>query len=258
MDNNMDKLNELLKKVEDGECASSVTLNGPTLTEGDEVLDIGDSIDLDDFQVVRREFFAHLREPSVSFNDYKFYVNSACLSKFGNSQYAQILINQKNKILALRPCEENAKDSFLWCIESKGKRKPRPITCTLFFAKVVSMMDWNPKYRYKMLGKLINANGENLIAFDLTATEVYKKTIVEGEKPKVSRTPVYPSDWQNQFGLPFNEHKQSMQINIFDGYAIYSIKEPPKPADLTQLDGYDTNKSEEVNYVSNTNNGNHD
>lgn len=258
MDNNTDKLNELLKKVDEGTEADAPSQNIPTLTESDEVLDIGNSIDLDDFQVVRREFFAHLREPAASFNDYKFYVNAACLSKFGNSQYAQILINQKNKILALRPCEENAKDSFMWCSESKGKRKPRPITCTLFFAKVVSMMDWNPKYRYKLLGKLIHANGENLIAFDLTATEVYKKTFVEGEKPKVSRTPVYPSDWQNQFGLPFNEHKQSMQINIFDGYAIYSIKEPEKPANSTQNDGSDDIKSEEVNYESNTDNGNHD
>ena len=86
-------------------------------------------------------------------------------------------------------------------------------------------MDWNPNYRYKLLGKLIHANGEYLIAFDLTSTEIYRKAKVGEDKMKVSRTPVYPSDWQNQFGLPFNEHKQSLQINIFDGYAIYSIKE---------------------------------
>ena len=47
----------------------------------------------------------------------------------------------------------------------------------------------------------------------------------EGEKPKASRTPVFPSGWQNQFGLPFYEHRQSMQVNIFDGYAIYAIKD---------------------------------
>lgn len=77
----------------------------------------------------------------------------------------------------------------------------------------------------KLLGKLIHANGEYLIAFDLTSTEIYRKAKVGEDKMKVSRTPVYPSDWQNQFCLPFNEHKQSLQINIFDGYAIYSIKE---------------------------------
>ena len=34
-----------------------------------------------------------------------------------------------------------------------------------------------------------------------------------------------PIGWQNQFGMTLNEHKQSMLVNIFDGYAIYSIKE---------------------------------
>ena len=74
------------------------------------------------------------------------------------------------------------------------------------------------------MGKVIRSNQEYLLVFDLTATEVYQKTIVEGQKPKASRTPVYPSEWKNQFGLPYNEHQQSMQINIFDGYAVYAIK----------------------------------
>ena len=128
-------------------------------------------------------------------------------------------------MMALRPCSEGERDSFVWCSSSKGKRKPKQITCKLFFAKVVSLMQWNPDFRYKLLGKLIRANGEVLLAFDLTATEVYQRTISEGAKPKNSRTPVYPSSWQNQFGIPYKEHRQSMQINIFDGYAIYALHE---------------------------------
>lgn len=201
-------------------------LNQPVLGENDEILELGENFNFDEFQVVRREFFAHLQEPSVSFNNCKFYVNAACLSKFPNSGFAQVLVNQERKILALRPCAEGARDSFMWCTQAaNGKRKPKPITCKLFFAKIVQLMKWDPNYRYKLLGKLIHSNGEYLIAFDLTATEVYQRVNVEGTKPKMSRTPVFPQDWQNQFGLPFNEHRQSMQINIFDGYAIYAIRE---------------------------------
>ena len=86
-------------------------------------------------------------------------------------------------------------------------------------------MGWNPDFRYKLLGKVIHANGEYLLAFDLTSTEVYQKTFVEGEKPKTSRKPVFPAEWQDQFGLPYNEHRQSLQINIFDGYAVFAVKE---------------------------------
>ena len=197
----------------------------PVLNKDDEVLVLDDGFDFDGFQVVRREFFAHLSEPSVTFNNCKFYVNSACLSKFPKVDFVQVLVNRESKILALRPCREHERDSFLWCCLSKGKRKPKQITCKLFYAKIVSLMGWNPHYRYKMLGKLIHANGEYLIAFDLTATEVYERTFAEGEKPKTSRTPVVPADWQNQFGMPFEEHKHSMQISTFDGYAIYAIKD---------------------------------
>ena len=199
--------------------------SAPVLGKNDELLEMGASFDFDGFQVVRREFFAHLNEPSISFNNYKLYVNTACLTKFPDTEYVQVLVNRNTKILALRPCGEGERDSFLWCNNSKGKRKPKQTTCRLFFAKIVSLMNWNPDHRYKLTGKLVQANGEYLIAFDLTATEVYQRTFVEGAKPKTSRTPVFPSEWQEQFGLPFKEHRQSMQINIFEGYAIYAIKE---------------------------------
>ena len=197
----------------------------PVLSEGDEIIDMGEDFDFGDFQVVRREFFAHLREPSISFNNCRISVNSACLTKFPHTEYVQILINRNTKILALRPCKEGERDSFPWCYESKGKRKPKQVTCKLFFAKIFTLMGWNPDFRYKLLGTVIHSKGEYLLAFDLSSTEVYQKTYVEGEKPKASRTPVFPSGWQNQFGLPFYEHRQSMQVNIFDGYAIYAIKD---------------------------------
>ncbi len=199
--------------------------NIPQVDSEEVILEMGDNFDLDGFQVVRREFFAHLREPSVTFNNYKFSVNSACLSKFPNADFVQVMVNRDSKILALRPCEEGARDSFAWCSVTNGKRKPKAITCKLFFAKIFDLMDWNPSYRYKLMGRLVHANGEYLIAFDLNSTEIYQRTVIENGKPKMSRQPVYPAEWQNQFGLPFNQHKQSMQINIFDGYAIYSIKD---------------------------------
>ncbi len=195
--------------------------------DSDGIMELGEDFDISEFQVVRREFFAHIREPSITFNNCKFSVNTACLNKFPNYDYAQVLINRKKRILIIRPCSESDKDSFSWCsinAKSKEKRKPKAITCRLFFAKVVEMMNWNPDYRYKILGNVIHANQEYLIMFDLTSTEIYQKTIVEGQKPKTTRTPVFTAEWKDQFGLPYNEHQQSMQVNIFDGYAIYSIK----------------------------------
>lgn len=178
----------------------------------------------DGYQVVRGEFFAHTFEPSITFSDSRVYVNMACLNRMPTVEYIQILINQQMKKLVVRPCREDEKDSFRWC-SNTGKRRPKQITCRIFYAKLVEMMQWNPTYRYKLLGKLIITDSEQLYIFDLTATEVYQRIRQDGEKTRNSRTPMFPSEWQNQFGLPVEEHRKQLQINIFDGYTVFGIKD---------------------------------
>lgn len=191
----------------------------------DDVLEIAGDFNYDGYQVVRREFFAHISEPSVTFNNYKFYVNAACLNRFPQVDHVQVLVNQESKILAIRPCRAEDRDACAWCTNGTGRRKPKQITCKIFFAKVFSLMGWNLDYRYKLLGRVIHAKDEWLIAFDLTATEVYQRVLKNGEKPKSSRTPVFPEGWKTQFGLPFREHQKSMQVDIFEGYAVYGLRD---------------------------------
>ena len=191
----------------------------------DDIEDLGLNFDFDGFQVVRREFFAHMNEPSLTFCDYKFYVNAACLRRFPDTEFVQVLVNPQTKIIALRPCNEFARDALPWSKETKGKKTPKQTTCKLLLAKLVSLLGWNPINRYKLLGKRIRANGETLIAFDLNSVEVYVRTPTENGKPKSSRTASFPADWKDQFGMSFNEHRQSLQINTFEGYAIFSVKD---------------------------------
>ena len=150
--------------TEDGEKKESLTpppannpIQNPALKTTDEIIDMKD-FDFTNYQVVRREFFAHQGEPSITFNQLKFYANAACIKRFPNAEYAQVLINREQKILALRPCEEFSRDSFPWSKISKGKREPKAITCKLFFAKIFDMMGWIPDFRYKLLGIDIHSN----------------------------------------------------------------------------------------------------
>ena len=161
-----------------------ITNDATNIDNADIIID--ENFTYDGFQVVRGEFFAHMYEPSITFNNCKVTLNTACIKKLPSVNYVQILVNPKTMKLAVRPCREDDKDSFLWCTEKAGKRKPKQITCRLFFAKLVALMDWNPNYRYKMLGKIIKSGEEYLILFDLTATETYQRIIKEGEKPSTS------------------------------------------------------------------------
>lgn len=183
-----------------------------------------DGFSYEGYQVVRGEFFAHTHEPSITFNKCKVYVNTACIKKLPDTQYVQILINAEDKRLAIKPCDEDVKDSFLWCSSTSQKRRPKQISCWIFFAKLVELMGWNPDYRYKLLGKLICSQDDLLFLFDLKTPEIFQRILLEDGKQKSSRTPSFPTEWQNQFGLTVDEHRKSLQINIFEGYAVFGLK----------------------------------
>ncbi len=201
------------------------------------------NFDYEGYQVVRGEYFAHLYEPSITFNRCKVSLNTACIKRMPEINYVQILVNSEEKKLAVRPCDEEEKDSFLWCT---AKRKPKQITCRVFFGKIVDLMDWHSDFRYKLLGKLIRSNGEYLFIFDLNSPEIYTRNIAEGdEKVKMSRVPVFPEQWKNQFGLPVNEHKKQLQINIFNGYTIFGIKSKSNKIEDTKNVG----QAENINLI---------
>lgn len=175
------------------------------------------------YQVVRGEFFAHIKEPSITFNNCKVYVNTACLNKLPHIDFVHILVNPTEKKLVVRPCREEEKDSFCWCSNS-SKRRPKQITCRIFFAKIMQLMDWNPDHRYKLIGKLIHTNNEILFVFDLKTAEVFQRIIREDNKKQTSRIPTFPEHWKEQFGLPFEEHKKSLKVNIVEGYAVFGLE----------------------------------
>lgn len=178
----------------------------------------------DGYQVVRGEFFAHRFEPAITFCDGRFYVNTACLKRMPDVEYIQVLVNRQTKKLVVRPCGEDERDSFRWC-SSTEKRRPKKITCRIFYAKLAELMQWNPACRYRLLGKLITANREQLYLFDLTATEAFPRAAPEAGNGESCRAPVFPRDWQDQFGLPAEEHRKQMQIHTFDGYTIFMIQD---------------------------------
>ena len=175
------------------------------------------------YQVVRGEFFAHLFEPSVTLKDEKVSVNAACLRKLPDVEYVQFLVNPEEKKLAVKPCTEDTKDSFCWASKSiDGKRKPKSISCKIFYAKVMELMGWDHSHRHKILGKLIRTSTDTIFVFDLTSAETYiKKSESNDSNP---RKAIYPQDWQNQFGLPVKDHSDTVLVNIFDDYTVFRIE----------------------------------
>lgn len=193
------------------------------------------------FQVVRNQYIAHSREPSISFKAGVMNVNSACLKMLPLVDYAQILVNPETKTLVVRPCQASDVYSFQWCSYRRkdNKRNPRFVTCRILFLKLCELMGWNPDFRYKLIGKLKKSNGRYLFAFNLEEPDTFIYEKVEGSDKKVfSRTPVYPAEWRHQFGIPFSQSENALQVSTLNGYEMYVVKEkgngentPPIPVE---------------------------
>ena len=182
----------------------------------------------DGYQVVRREFFSHRFDPTLTIKGNSIIFNNSCISKLEQVVYVQILVNPIAEKLVIRPCDEGARDAIRWCVTRDDKRKSRQITCGLFTAKLYDMMGWEAVYRYKLQGTRINYQGEQLYVFDLTSTEAFlpqTKEVGEDGKPKRKRAaPMYPANWRDSFGLPVMDHMTSTQINLLEGYEMVDEK----------------------------------
>lgn len=83
----------------------------------------GEEIDLSEYEIVRPEFFAHIKEPALTVNVDKIGVNTACVRLMPDVEYVQILVNRKEKKLLLKPCDEIEITGYRW-----GMAESRPRT----------------------------------------------------------------------------------------------------------------------------------
>ena len=139
------------------------------------------------FRVIRKELFAHLRDPAMTIRTDSVTFNSACINKLEDVVYIKFYIDHNAKQLAIKECDPDDKNAIRWCIEKKdGTRKSRKITGREFSNMIYTLMEWDRKKRYKIIGFLIEVDGEDVFLFDLTMTEKFdtkkgtkKKTLEE-------------------------------------------------------------------------------
>ena len=218
-------------------------------------IELAEDFSYEGYQVVRRELFAHLREPAVVIRRDSVTFNSACIAGLEDAVYIQILVNQESRRMVVRKCEENDKDALRWCVAKPDKRKSRKMTNKIFSAMMYEMMGWNLDCRYKILGHKITFEDETIYVFDLMETEIFldikgkrakkdteSQTTIENannieetassdtdtersaeEIKRKNRIPFYPKEWKDSFGLPVEEHRKALEINMLDGYAEFTI-----------------------------------
>lgn len=187
----------------------------------------------DGYQVVRKEPFAHLRDPAIVIRKDSITFNTACISGLEDVVYVHVMFNSDLKRIVVRGCDENDKDALRWCIAKPDKRKSRKMSCKPFSELVYNEMGWDSDCRYKILGYRINFEGETLYVFDLLVPEIFHEgqkrkkgesaPQSEETKPVNTRKGFYPDDIAGTFGVPVEEHLKESEVKQIDGYVSMGI-----------------------------------
>lgn len=131
----------------------------------------------DNFRVIRKELFAHLRDPAMIIRPDSITFNTACINKLEDVVCIKIYIDHVSKQLAIKECDQDDKNAIRWCaVKKDGSRKSRKITGRDFSNMIYDLMGWDRTKRYKIIGFMIDVEGEKVLLFDMTMTEKFDAT----------------------------------------------------------------------------------
>ncbi len=179
--------------------------------------------DMSKFQHIATGFFAQTKEPALTINGKIVTVNAAAVRMFPNVDYMEILINPEDGKVAFQPCTELNIRGYKWAREKDGKRYATQRTGLPFVLCVCQIMKWDPNKRYRIMGKKVpSEKDEEILLFDLHAGQGFDKP-EPGEKGK-SRSTIL-TGWDGTFGPAYNDEDGTLQVDTFDGYTFFSIKD---------------------------------
>lgn len=185
--------------------------------------------DLSGYQIARAQFFSTKDAPAMTISSNRLTFNTACLKKFENVEYVELLFNSVEKCIAIRPCSADSINAIRWGTVKDGRWIVLPKSCSGFSTPLFNFMGWNNQYRYRFCGEYHRQEGEKILFFDLaepevivTTTEPERKTTslitedhkenalpadkvenaknIVGEKSKCIKKILYPCAWASSFG----------------------------------------------------------
>ena len=127
----------------------------------------------DGYKVIRKELFAHLRDPAIIIRKDSITFNTACINGLEGVVYVHVMFNEGLQRIVVRGCKQEDKDALRWCIPRGDDRKTRKMSCKPFAEYVYEQLSWDKTCRYKILGYRIEYEGEALYIFDLKIPEIF-------------------------------------------------------------------------------------
>ena len=190
----------------------------------------GDS-DLTDFQVVRKEFSNHKFDANIGFSllTGQITFNTACINFYEDTNYVQVLVDEKGQRVAIRRCGQYDKDAMQWARFQKkdGKRVTKYIKSDIVCGRIFEMMNWESQYRYKILGTRMIYADADIVLFLLGDAVPFETSFVTGEDGKKKRkiNSFLPPKWRDSFGDYVPDHDRKQAEGMRDALTLFNTSD---------------------------------
>ena len=210
----------------------------------------GGDFDFRGFEIARSQFFDVKNKLTATFSDDSITFSTACIRKFDNCQYVELLVHPVQNYLAVRPSKKGARNAVQWAkLTDDGLYVPRYIAGAAFLSTIYSLFEWDATFKYRICGVRKKQGDDAVLMFDLQDTEVFmpedQLQIPDEQAPELdgqawlttARKSVigYPSDWADSFGMSFYRHAQARELAAFMEDGTWQIAEQAQPYEDAKL-----------------------
>ena len=163
------------------------------------------------FQVVRGSFFPSVSQPALTISAGRMRFNTACLKKFEDVEFVELLLNTVKNCIAIRPCDKSNPNAIHWGRLKEERWVVSTVGCRGLAKTLFDVASWEEGNRYRFQGQYMENGDEKLLLFELgepvtlkTVTEVIVPETPDAEgKEEIVHTRtvmVYPESWLTTFG----------------------------------------------------------
>lgn len=188
--------------------------------------------DLRGYEVVRAQYFSTRLNPAMTISQGKITFNTACMKKFKDVEYVEILFNSVENCIAVRPCEKDNANAVKWGRIRDGKWFVLPKSCRGFAEPLYELMNWNDACKYRFRAQYFQEADEQILLFNLEEPEVLKREAIqndlaeeniadtgENNSKTIVRT-LFPEQWRWHFGNKVEDVTILQRVHYYGNWDV--------------------------------------
>ena len=197
----------------------------------DDSVAVGKRLYMGGYQVVRADYFPSNERPAMTITNGKLRFNTACLKRFEDVEYVELLLNTVKNCIAIRPCEKDNPNAIHWGHLRENRWIVSTLSCRGLAKTLFDMMSWEDEGQYRFSGEFKVQGDNKLLLFELgepVITKTVEQIVVpeeaeedaeEAEHEEIvirEKVRINPPSWATSFGVPVSYFEQRHYAGDWD------------------------------------------